>query len=222
MNQLYLIIAGVVIGLIAAAPIGPVNLICIRRTLAFGPVNGFIAGLGAALGDALFATITAFGLTAIMDAIRGFSTYLQVGGGILLIAFGMHTYLTLPDPTQPREKKSLGDTERTSLVRVIASTFVLTMTNPATMFGFAAMFAGLSGLTTVKANYIDAAVIVGGVAAGSALWWFTLTSLIGIIHARIDAAMMKVINHGSGIVVGLFGVAVLAHVTLKSLNLWPA
>ena len=222
MNHIYLIVAGVVIGLIAAAPIGPVNLICIRRTLAFGPVNGFIAGLGAALGDALFATITAFGLTAIMDLIRGFSTYLQVGGGILLVAFGIHTYLTLPDPTKPREKTSLSDTEKSSLARVILSTFALTMTNPATMFGFAAMFAGLSGLANVHASYLDAAIIVGGVAGGSALWWFTLTSVIGVLHARIDAAMMKVINHGSGIVVGLFGVAVLGHVVLKFLNLWPA
>jgi hypothetical protein len=74
----------------------------------------------------------------------------------------------------------------------------------------------------VHAGYLDAAVIVGGVAAGSALWWFTLTSIIGILHAKIDAATMKVINHGSGVVVGLFGVAVLGHVILKMLNLWPA
>jgi threonine/homoserine/homoserine lactone efflux protein len=222
MNHFYLIIAGVVIGLIAAAPIGPVNLICIRRTLAFGTVNGFIAGLGAALGDALFAAITAFGLTAIMDIIRGYSTYLQVGGGILLIAFGIHTYLTLPDPTQPREKRSLSDSEKASLVRVIVSTFALTMTNPATMFGFAAMFASLSAVANVHADYLDAAIIVGGVACGSTLWWFTLTSTIGFFHAKIDAATMKVINHGSGVVVGLFGIAVLGHVILKLLNLWPA
>jgi threonine/homoserine/homoserine lactone efflux protein len=218
MDQLFLIIAGVVIGLIVAAPIGPVNLICIRRTLAFGTVNGFMAGLGAALGDSTFATITAFGLTAIADLIRGFSTSLEVGGGILLIAFGIHTYLTLPDPTRDKEK----DKDEASLVRVILSTFLLTMTNPATLFGFAALFAGLSGLVNIHASYIDAAIVVGGVAGGSTLWWFTLTTVIGFYHANIGARTMKVINHGSGAVIGLFGIAVLGHVVLKLLNLWPA
>jgi threonine/homoserine/homoserine lactone efflux protein len=220
MNQIYLIVAGLIIGLIAAAPIGPVNLICIRRTLAFGPVNGFMAGLGAAMGDTVFAIIIAFGFTAVADLIRGFSIYLQIGGGILLIFFGIHTYLTLPDVTRDKSKDK--DEEAASFVRSIISTFLLTMTNPATLFGFAAMFAGLSSLANVHASYIDAAIVVGGVACGSTLWWFLLTTVVGLFHANINARVMKVINHGSGVVVGLFGFAVLGHVVLKMLNLWPA
>src|ERR1700761_9555172 len=105
MYVLLLVSTGIVIGLIVAAPIGPVNLICIRRTLAYGPLNGFMAGLGAAVGDGVFAAVIGFGVTAVAHWIEGYSLYLQVVGGILLLSFGVHTYLTLPDPALKERAK---------------------------------------------------------------------------------------------------------------------
>ncbi len=216
MNLVVLIFAGLVIGLIAAAPIGPVNLICIRRTLAFGAMNGFMAGLGAAVGDGVFAAVIGFGVTAVAHWIEGYSLYLQVIGGILLLSFGIHTYITLPDPALKEAAKERAS-EPSSLMRVGVSTFALTMTNPATLFGFAAMFAGLTGLLGEQPTLFEAGVIVISVFGGSALWWFILTEVIGHLHTKIDARVMRIINHSSGVAIGLFGLAVLAHVILKAI-----
>jgi threonine/homoserine/homoserine lactone efflux protein len=213
-NLVFLIVAGVVIGLIAAAPIGPVNLICIRRTLAFGPLNGFMAGLGAAVGDGVFAAVIGFGVTAVAQWIEGYSLYLQVVGGILLLSFGIHTYVTLPDPALKDETKEKAS-EPGSLLRIGVSTFALTMTNPATLFGFAAMFAGLTGLAGGQPTWFEAGIVVAGVFGGSALWWFILTETIGHLHTKIDARVMRIINHASGGLIGLFGLAVLVNVALK-------
>ncbi|HEX3808692.1 MAG TPA: LysE family transporter [Rhizomicrobium sp.] len=211
MDYLFLILSGVVIGLIVAAPIGPCNLICIRRTLHYGPVNGFVSGMGAAIGDGLFAIITAFGLTAIAQIIEGYSLILQIVGGSLLIVFGINTYLSDPIARHVDDGKPVREGEAASLVRAIATTFALTMTNPATMFGFAALFAGLSGLSADHPSFVNAAFVVIGVVGGSALWWFTLTTVVGLLHAKIDSKAVKLINHASGILIAIFGFIVLGH-----------
>jgi threonine/homoserine/homoserine lactone efflux protein len=221
MNYLVLIASGVIIGLIVAAPIGPVNLICLRRTLAFGPVIGFVSGLGAALGDGVFAIVTAFGLTAVAHWIEGYSTALQIVGGGLLFGFGVHTYLA--DPLHGRDITRAPDRDQggSSLFRTFVSTFALTMANPATLFGFAALFGGLRVIapSTTDASYVDAGFIVLGVMSGSALWWFTLTTIVGFFHARIDARAMKIFNRVCGVAVCLFGLGVLAHVVMKIMKM---
>ena len=211
MNYIFLVLSGMVIGMIVALPVGPVNLICIRRTLALGPVNGFVSGLGAALGDGVFAIITAFGFTEVVRLINGYSGTLELTGGTLLIIFGVTTYFS--DPLHGRGVEQLASRQlgAPSLLRAFASTFALTITNPATLFGFAALFAGLGGISGNVVSFADAAFVVIGVVAGSTLWWFTLTTIVGFFHARIDAAVMKLINHASGILVAVFGVVVLAH-----------
>jgi threonine/homoserine/homoserine lactone efflux protein len=211
MHQLFLIVSGIVIGLIVAVPIGPVNLICIRRTLAYGPLNGFVSGLGAALGDGVFAVVTAFGLTAIAQLIEGFYIPLQLVGGVLLIFFGIRTFWAHPKPVpviDPLTAKAKG---KSTLFGAMASSFALTITNPATMLGFTALFAGLGGFAGNDASFIDAAVVVGGVFAGSALWWLTLTAFVGLFHTKIDERVMRWINWISGFLVGAFGVGVLFH-----------
>ena len=130
LSHVFLLGPGIVIGLIVAAPIGPVNLICIRRTLQYGFLNGFLSGLGAALGDGLFAIVTGFGLTAISQWIEGLSTALQLAGGTLLLCFGLYTYFSKP-PARIDPKSEDGEKSASTLVRAIVSTFALTITNPA-------------------------------------------------------------------------------------------
>jgi threonine/homoserine/homoserine lactone efflux protein len=118
MTYILLVFSGVVMGLIAAVPIGPVNLICIRRTFAFGPVNGFVSGLGAALGDGIFAAITAFGLTWISQLIEGYSAIIELVGGAMLVWFGYRTYIA---PPMIARLDDGGDKGSSNLVRAIAS-----------------------------------------------------------------------------------------------------
>lgn len=209
-NYVLLILSGLAIGIIVAAPIGPVNLICIRRTLAFGPLNGFLSGLGAALGDSVFGIVTAFGLTAIAQLIKGFYVPLQIIGGLLLIGFGIHTFIATPKKRELDQVKS-SDKGASTLIGAIVSTFALTITNPATLLGFTALFAGLGSLIGEKPRFVEAAVLVGGVAAGSIAWWFTITTIVGLFHKNIDDRAMKWINHAMGVAITLFGLAVIGN-----------
>jgi threonine/homoserine/homoserine lactone efflux protein len=210
MNYFYLIISGAVLGYFAAVPIGPVNLICIRRTLHFGSYYGFISGLGAAAGDGMFASITAFGFTALAQLIVGYSSALQLGGGIFLLAFGIRTF-SAPPPPSFEERLAAPVKGTPSQARAIASTFMLTVSNPATLFAYTALIAGLGGLAGERPSFFAAAFVVIGVVCGSALWWLTLTTVVGLLHARINDRVVRRINEASGLLVALFGIAVLSH-----------
>jgi threonine/homoserine/homoserine lactone efflux protein len=206
---LLLILGGMVIGVLVAAPIGPVNMICIRRSLAYGPLNGFFSGLGAALGDGVFAIVTAFGLTAIAQLIEGYATPIKLAGGIMLVSFGIHNFRAEVNEARLACAQTMEDEGASTLAGAIASTFALTITNPATLFGFAALFAGLGTLAGGEHKFLDAAVTVAGVVCGSAAWWFTITTITGVYHRQINAKVMRVINRGSGVFVFLFGLVVL-------------
>lgn len=212
MTELYLVLSGVVMGLIAAVPIGPVNLICIRRSFAFGSLNGFVSGLGAALGDGVFAAVTGFGLTWIAQLIEGYSTILELAGGAMMVWFGWRTFVAPPVVRCPEVGTAEGGT---NLGRAMVSTFALTITNPATLMFFGGMFAGLGGLAGGAGSFADASLVVAGVVGGSAGWWLVLTTLIGFFHAKIDEKAMRAINRGSGCLVAIFGLVVLIHLALK-------
>ena len=212
MNYLVLILGGFLIGVIVSAPIGPVNVICIRRTLAYGSINGFLSGLGAAIGDGVFAIIAAFGLTAVAQLIEGFSTPLKIVGGAALIGFGIHIFNADVSALRDEYGMPVRDAGSRSLVRTVISTFALTMTNPATMLGFAALFTGLSSFAETDATFLGALFTVAGVTAGSATWWFTVTAITGIFHHKITAQTMHRINEISGIAVGIFGLIVIGDV----------
>ena len=240
MEYIFLIITCWTIGLIAAIPIGPVNLICIRRTLQCGWKYGFTSGLGAALGDGVFASVTAFSLTAIAQLINGYSIPLQIIGGIALLVIGVRTFMAPPPlrinetygpfpegatakacPGQNGNGKnglSNGDAKNgtKSCARGMASTFALTITNPATLLFFAAGFSGLAGLAD-QPSFFQAAFAVLGVLLGSATWWLILTGMVGKLHARIDDHVVMVINRISGALVAMFGATILVHVSFPGL-----
>jgi threonine/homoserine/homoserine lactone efflux protein len=210
MTYLILILSGFVIGLIAAVPIGPVNLLCVRRTFAHGSLYGFLSGLGAALADGVFATIVGFGFTAIAQLIKEHSTVLEIVGGTMLLVFGVRTFLA-PPQLRLDEKLKAREQDASSLARAMASTFALAITNPATLLAFTAMFAGVAGLVGGQASYFGAGLLVCGVLGGSTTWWFTLTTIAGLFHAKINERVMTLINRASGAVITTFGLVVFGH-----------
>jgi threonine/homoserine/homoserine lactone efflux protein len=210
-DWVWLAASGVGVGFVAAAPIGAVNIICIRRTLAYGPVNGLLAGLGAALGDAMFAVITAFGFTALYEAIAGQRYWLELFGGLILIGYGLYAILTRIAPKgldDDDDGESAGE-----LIGSAATTFGLTIINPATLIFFAAFVAGLTSLAPGGVpTYASAAVFVAAVFAGSTLWWLTIVSVTYLAHRRIGAQGVVWINRVTGALIGIFGIAVLLNV----------
>tara|TARA_R110000868_G_scaffold3200_5_gene21128 strand:+ start:2189 stop:2830 length:642 start_codon:yes stop_codon:yes gene_type:complete len=207
MFDIGLIASGVAIGLAVAAPIGPVNLVVIRRTLRFGKLNGLVSGSGAALGDGVFAAMAAFSMTAAIDFFLRYELWLQGIGGLFLLFLGFRTLMTHPHLEEVEADKVSG-----VAARVFLATFALTITNPATMLGFIAIFGGVAGISTAGQGIGHAAVLTGAVIAGSMLWWFGLSQFVSLFRQRMSDHLLEIINRVSGCLIVAFGVLVLARV----------
>tara|TARA_R110000868_G_scaffold91679_9_gene254088 strand:+ start:974 stop:1615 length:642 start_codon:yes stop_codon:yes gene_type:complete len=207
MFDIGLIASGVAIGLAVAAPIGPVNLVVIRRTLRFGKLNGLISGSGAALGDGVFAAMAAFSMTAAIDFFLHYELWLQGIGGMFLLFLGFRTLMTHPHLEEAETENVSGVT-----ARVFLATFALTITNPATMLGFIAIFGGVAGISTAGQGFTHAAVLTGAVIAGSMLWWLGLSQFVSLFRQRMSDHLLEIINRISGCLIVAFGVLVLMRV----------
>ncbi|HEY9599382.1 MAG TPA: LysE family transporter, partial [Cyanophyceae cyanobacterium] len=160
-------VKGLIIGFSIAAPVGPIGVLCIYRTLTQGCVSGLVSGLGAATADAIYGSIAGLGLTFLSGVLIHQQRWLQFFGGAFLCYLGIKTWVSLPaQQAAPAKGKSL--------IRAYTSTFFLTLTNPMTILSFTAIFAGL-GLVSDRSNSISAMVWVAGVFTGSAFWWLLLS-----------------------------------------------
>ena len=195
------LISGLIIGFSIAAPVGPIGVLCIRRTLAEGRLNGLVSGLGAATADAMYGCIAAFGLTFITNVLVQQQVWLRLVGGVFLIFLGVKTVLSKPSEKPPSDK-------RTGLLGAYGSTFVLTLTNPVTILSFAAIFAGI-GLGSAVTDYGSAALLVFSVFAGSALWWLILSGTVSLLRKRVTPLVLRWINRVSGVIILGFGVFIL-------------
>ena len=197
---------GLIIGLSIAAPVGPIGVLCIQRTLAGGRLVGLVSGLGAASADAIYGVIAAFGLTVVSNVLVEQQFWFRVIGGGFLCYLGIKTLLSRP------ATEAVAETKRSRHhLGAYGTTFVLTLTNPMTILAFAAIFAGL-GIGNESGRYGTAALMVLGVFFGSALWWCILSGLTGFFHGKFDLRKMLWINRISGVVVTSFGVLALVSV----------
>ena len=200
LNLAQAFLQGAVVGFAIAAPVGPIGVLCIRRTLANGRVAGLVSGLGAATADATYGGIAAFGVTFLLTLLISQQVSIRLLGGLFLLLLGVRTFLSAPrDPHRNPEGSLAGD---------YLSTFALTLSNPVTMVAFAAIFAGL-GITGQGGNYAAAALLVSGVFTGSASWWVILSSVVSALRGTFNSNRIQWVNRISGLVIGGFGVATL-------------
>jgi len=181
---------GLAFGFLLAATVGPMWVLCLRRTIAQGPLAGFISGMGIAVADGFYGAVAAFGLTAISGVLLRYSFWIGLVRSAFLIYLGVKTLLSQP----AIENKSEPNTSYSSS---FLSTLGLTLANPPTILAFAAIFAGL-GLAS-DADYGIAALIVAGVFIGSALWWVILAAGAGWLRGRMGPGLVRGINVVSGL-----------------------
>src|SRR6185503_2527961 len=195
------LLRGVAIGFSIAAPVGPIGVLCIRRTLAQGRLCGFASGLGAATADALYGCIAGFGLTAVSDLLIGHQTWLRLIGGLFLCWLGVKNFLAKPAQQAAAPKRG-------ALMGAYVSTLFLTISNPMTIISFAAIFAamGLGGGTT---DYAGAALLVLGVFFGSAAWWLLLSGGVGMFREKLNNDSLRWVNRVSGAIIAGFGLVCL-------------
>jgi len=187
---------GFLIGFVIAAAIGPIGLLCIRRTLVEGAAMGAVSGLGAATADGIYASIAAFGLTAAAETLVGARRPLGVVGGCFLVALALHSLFLRPEAAADRPPRTL--------LSAYATTVGLTIANPATILSFAAGFVGL-GLAGRDA--VAAGALVLGVFSGSATWWLILAAAVSTFRERMGPGAQRRLAGASSVMIGLLGIA---------------
>ncbi len=196
-----LLLRGLILGLSIAAPVGPIGVLCIRRTLSDGQVAGLVSGLGAATADALYGGIAGFGLTVIASLLVQQQSWMRILGGAFLCYLGVKTLLSKP------VEMDEGDRKR-GWVGAYASAFILTLTNPMTLISFAAIFAS-TGAGYSTGDYLEAVTLVVGVFIGSALWWLLLSTGVGLLRTKFTVRSLSWVNRISGTVITAFGATTL-------------
>lgn len=203
-NIVDLILKGMLIGMIASAPMGPVGVLCVQRTLNKGRWFGFVTGIGAAASDIIYAAITGFGMSFVMDFVNNEQNrfYLQIIGSLMLLVFGIFTWRSDPMRNIHRSGKKKG-----TLTHNCVTAFLVTLSNPLIIFLFLGLFAQFAFV--IPDRPFEMAVGFISIVAGALVWWFGLTWLVDKVRTIFDDQGIKVINQIIGAVVILVSAIVL-------------
>ncbi|MEI6044794.1 MAG: LysE family transporter [Chloroflexota bacterium] len=195
------LLRGLIIGFSIAAPVGPIGVLCIRRTITEGRAAGFATGLGVATADGTYGFIAGFGLTFISDLLISQQFWIRLIGGGFICYLGIKTLLS--EPAQQAAKVT-----GQGLAGAYISTFFLTLTNPITILSFAAVMAGL-GAGSTSGDYLSATLLVVGVFLGSTLWWFILSGGVSLFRQKFNFYTLRWVNRISGVIIITFGLLAL-------------
>lgn len=204
LSELPVSLRGFFLGLALSAPVGPIGLLCIRRTIDKGPLSGLATGLGAATVDTFFATLAAFGISAIIDILTTYNDQLRLIGGIIMLVMA---YSVWSDNTTEASAESTNDERsKVNLLGAVTSGFALTITNPVTIIAVIAL------VTTFGADgggKFAATVLVMGVLAGACSWWALLVGITTLFRRHFSTKTVGHINHFTALLLSFFGVWVL-------------
>ncbi|WP_163100337.1 LysE family translocator [Peribacillus alkalitolerans] len=192
-----LLLKSFILGFSVSAPVGPIGLLCIQRTLARGKSAGFLTGLGAVSANMIYASIAAFGFSVVSAFLLEQQFILRIVGGIFLFYIGVKAFLKKPS-------NQAAKLEGESLLSMYFSTFFLMITNPVTILNFVAMFAGL-GFDHSSQSGITALTMVGGVFLGGASWWMILSFGVSLFRSRITPHL-TLVNKLAGLLIIILGV----------------
>jgi threonine/homoserine/homoserine lactone efflux protein len=204
-SESYIVLKGVIIGFVIAAPLGPIGILCARRMLTYGRRAGFFSGMGAASADVVYGFIAAFGLTFVSEILIGYQLWFRFTGGAILCFLGIRTFMEQPAKTDDYP----GLKSKQHFAGMYTSTFFLTLTNPMTILSLAAVFAGF-GLAGARGSLRSAVILVLGIFLGSALWWLFFVGVFSIFKRRFSHHELQWINRIAGIIIAGSGVLALA------------
>lgn len=207
----YLFLRGLAIGFALAAPVGPVGVLCVRRALADGRHAAFIAGLGAAFADTFYGAVAGLGLTVISSFLINHHIFLRVTGGLILIILGIRS-LRMSTPFESAPACGPG------LLKDFISTFLITLTNPGTILASMGVFAAFGALGQTDGSSPGLSLIlILGVFSGSTLWWLILSAAASAARSRLSPRALNLLNSGSGVLLVLFGVAIVGSLAFNCL-----
>ena len=194
LDKVELFIKGIIIGVSVSAPLGPIGMLCLQRTLNKGKFVGFVSGIGAAFADTFYAILAGFGVSLISNFLNTYQLYFRIIGGAILLFLGIHMYFTNPvnQFRKPPKKRNF--------VGYFASTFALTISNPITIIFFGAVFAAFA---TTSTNF-ETFLLIAGVFSGAIAWWFTIVSITNIFRNKIKLRNLYWINKITSILIILF------------------
>ena len=214
-SYIEMIIKGLLIGIIASAPMGPVGILCIQRTLNKGRWEGFATGVGASLSDIIYAIITGFGLKFVIDIIEDpvIALWLKTIGGLLLFLFGIYTFMSKPKETVKAVKRNKG-----TLLQNFLTGFAVTVSNPLIIFLFVATFAMFTFI--IVENFIAQIIGYIFIVVGAMLWWYVLTWLVDKVRNNYNMRIIWIINKTIGIAVTIGAVLMILYtITGHSIDL---
>ena len=198
-DKLELLRTGMMIGILVSAPMGPIGMLCIQRTLSEGRWHGFVSGLGAALSDVIYAAITALSMGLVVNFVEAHQRPLQVFGSLVLGAFGY--YIFQANPVKRLRKNSAS---RLSFVQDFISAFLLTLSNVLIIFLDIGLFARFAFV--FSADVWDVPIGLGGIAVGAVLWWLVITYLVSRMRRWFNIRGIRILNRIVGAIILLLSV----------------